>query len=93
MSRAAFGQTYRLEIMLAVAEAEDGLVTLTDLARSLELSTSNVQVALKSLVATGLLSELPKGDNRRRYLLRNPSPAWDWARQMLDQVSVVPADR
>jgi DNA-binding IclR family transcriptional regulator len=93
LSRAAFGQTYRLEIMLAVAEAEDGLVTLTDLARSLELSTSNVQVALKSLVATGLLSELPKGDNRRRYLLRNPSPAWDWARQMRNQVSVVPAGR
>jgi len=88
LSRAAFGQTYRLEIMLAITEVEDGLVTLTDLARTLGLSTSNVQAALRSLVATGLLTELPKGDNRRKYLSRNPSPAWDWARQMSGQVSV-----
>lgn len=92
LSRAAFGQTYRLEIMLAVADVDDGLVTLTDLARTLDLSTSNVQLALKSLVATGLVSELPKGDNRRKYLLRNPSPAWDWARQLRDQASVMAAE-
>jgi len=92
LSRAAFGQTYRLEVMLAVADSSDGLVTLTDLARTLGLSTSNVQLALKSLIATGLLSELPKGDSRRKYLLRNPSPAWDWALQLRAQVSVLPVE-
>lgn len=92
LSRAAFGQTYRLEIMLAIAEAEDGLVTLTDLARTLGLSTSNVQAALRSLVAAGLLSQRPKGGDRRKYLSRNPSLAWDWARQMRDQVSAASTD-
>jgi len=92
LSRAAFGQTYRLEVMLAVADSEDGLVTLTDLAKALEISTSNVQVALRSLVSTGLLSELPKDDNRRKYLLRNPSSAWDWAREMRNQVEISSVD-
>lgn len=92
LSRAAFGQTYRLEVMLAVADSEDGLVTLTDLAKALDISTSNVQVALRSLVATGLLSELPKDDNRRKYLIRNPSSAWDWAREMRNSVEMTSVD-
>lgn len=82
----AFGQTYRLEIMLAIADSDDGLVTLTDLAKALDISTSNVQVALRSLVGTGLLSEVPKDDNRRKYLIRNPSAAWEWVREMRNQV-------
>ncbi|HVV74606.1 MAG TPA: MarR family transcriptional regulator [Mycobacteriales bacterium] len=86
LSRAAFGQTYRLEVMLAIADSDDGLVTLTDLARELDIATSNVQVALRSLVGTGLLSELPKDDNRRKYLIRNPSSAWEWVREMRNHV-------
>lgn len=92
LSRAAFGQTYRLEVMLAVADSEDGLVTLTDLAKALDISTSNVQVALRSLIATGLLSELPRDDNRRKYLIRNPSSAWDWAREMRNSVEMTSVD-
>lgn len=92
LSRAAFGQTYRLEVMLAVADSDDGLVTLTDLAKTLDISTSNVQVALRSLVGTGLLSELPRDDNRRKYLIRNPSSAWDWAREMRNMVEVAVVD-
>ncbi len=92
LSRAAFGQTYRLEVMLAVADSEDGLVTLTDLAKALNISTSNVQVALRSLIATGLLTELPKDDNRRKYLIRNPSSAWDWAREMRNSVAMTSVD-
>ena len=82
MSRAAFGQSYRLEVMLAVADAEDGLVNLTDLARTLDLPTSNVQNPLKSLVTLALISEAPSGDSKRKHYLRNPSHAWDWAREM-----------
>jgi hypothetical protein len=82
VSRAAFGQQYRLEVMLAIAESEDGLVCLTDLAAALRLSVSNVQGALRSLVATGLLAEMPTGDSKRKFLLRNSSAAWEWAREM-----------
>ncbi|MFS0701278.1 hypothetical protein AB6N24_15015 [Cellulomonas sp. 179-A 4D5 NHS] len=82
MSRAAFGQNYRLEVMLAVADAADGLVNLTELARTLDLPTSNVQVPLKSLLTLALISEAPSGDSKRKYYLRNPSHAWAWAREM-----------
>lgn len=85
LSRAAFGQQHRLDVMLAAAHSEDGLVCLTDVARDLNLNASNVQGALKSLVAVGLLSEMPRGDGRRKFYLRNPSPAWDWAKEMAQQ--------
>lgn len=84
LSRDAFGQTYRLEVMLAVAESTDGLICLTDLAQELGISVSNVQLALQSLVKTDLVARLPRGDSRRRHYVRNPSAAWDWARQMRD---------
>lgn len=84
LSRDAFGQTYRLEVMLAVAESPDGLICLTDLAQELGISASNVQLALQSLVKTDLVARLPRGDSRRRHYVRNPSAAWDWAQQMKD---------
>lgn len=82
LSRDAFGQSYRLELMLAIARSEDGLVTLSDLANELRLGTSKIQGALSSLVAVGLLSVMPSDDARRRFLLRNPSAAWQWAEEL-----------
>jgi hypothetical protein len=68
--------------MLAVADAKDGIVCLTDLARTLNFTISNLQQPLKALVATGLLSPLPAGDSRRKFYLRNPSSAWAWASEL-----------
>lgn len=84
LSQAAFGQRYRLELMLAVAESEDGIVCLTDLAHTLNVTISNLQQPLKALVATGLLSPLPAGDSRRKFYMRNPSAAWAWAAELGD---------
>ena len=93
LSHAAFGQQYRLEVMLAAAHSPDGLVCLTDVARELGLSISNVQGSLKSLVTVGLLEEMPAGDSRRKFYLRNPSAAWDWAEQMSQQVGAESSSR
>lgn len=82
LSRDAFGQQYRLEIMLAVAASEDGIVCLSDLAQELSLTPSNIQSGLRSMIDTDLLTELPRGDSRRKFLLRNPSAAWDWAKEL-----------
>lgn len=91
VSRAAFGQAYRLEVMREIARSEDGLVTLTTLARALDVSISNIQAPVRSLIECGLLTELPRGDARSKFLLRNPSAAWDWARE-LDQLADQLAD-
>jgi hypothetical protein len=93
LSRAAFNQTYRLEVMLFIAES-DGFVTQTEVAQGLGLpSVSNVQAPIRSLIDCGLLNPMPKTDNRSRFLARTDSPAWDWARQLRDlatQASVTP---
>lgn len=82
LSRAAFGQRYRLECMLAIADSSDGMVTLSTLAKALDVSTSNIQDPIKSLLATGLISPLDAGDSRSKFYVRNTSTAWDWCREL-----------
>lgn len=79
MSEVLFGQRYRLEAMVAIASAPDGLVCLTDLARLLGLSPSNLQGPLRDLARCGLLTRLPPDDSKRRYYQRNESLAWPFA--------------
>lgn len=81
-STAAFGQSYRLEVMLAVAESTDRRVCLSDLARELDLTTSNVQKPLRALIDVGLLSGPISADLRKKMYTRIDSPAWDWAYQL-----------
>lgn len=88
LSRAAFNQTYRLEVMLAIAESDDGIVSLSGLATSLGLPVSNVQGPVRSLVKLGLLRQAPSGDSRTKYLLRAPSAAWAWARELADAAAI-----
>ncbi|MEW2507078.1 hypothetical protein AB0878_42145 [Amycolatopsis sp. NPDC047767] len=85
VSQHAFGQRYRLELMLAIAQTDDGIVCLTDLAKTLDVTISNLQSPLRALVNTGLLSPLPRGDSRRKFYIRNPSAAWAWAQELSEQ--------
>lgn len=79
--------------MIAIARSQDGLVCLTDLARELDVSISNLQTPLQNLVMLGLISALPRGDGRRKFYIRNASAAWDWARELADAVGVTaPSD-
>lgn len=87
LSKAAFGQAYRLEVMLFVAES-DGFVTQTEIARGLDLPVSNIQAPVRSLISCGLLIALPKSDNRSRFLARTDSPAWEWARSLRELAEV-----
>lgn len=88
LSRAAFNQAYRLEVMLHIADS-DGFVTQTEVAKALDLSVSNVQGPMRSLIDCGLLTPMPRTDNRSRFLARTDSPAWDWARQLRDQAAAI----
>lgn len=93
ISKTAFGQTYRLEVMLAVAGSEDGFVNLTDLAHTVGQPVSSIQAPLRDLIGLGLVSEAPSGDTKRKHYLRNPSTAWAWAQEMARaaQVAAAPA--
>jgi DNA-binding IclR family transcriptional regulator len=82
VSEVLFGQRYRLEAMVAIASAEDGLVCLTDLAQQLGIPPSNLQNPLRDLVRCGLLSRLPPDGSKRRYYQRNESLAWAFADEM-----------
>lgn len=91
LSRAAFNQTYRLEVMLYIADSS-GFITQTEVAQALGLpSVSNVQAPIRSLIDCGLLTPMPKTDNRSRFLARADSPAWDWAHQLRSQASRIDA--
>ncbi|MEC3979831.1 hypothetical protein [Amycolatopsis sp. H20-H5] len=81
-SQVAFGQRYRLELMLAVAASDDGIICLTDLAKELDVAISNLQGPMRSLIGAGLLTPLPRGDSRRKFYIRNASAAWAWAREL-----------
>lgn len=84
VSRVAFGQAHRLELMLAVAASEDGLCTLTELSRHLDVTMSSLQRPFQALMDLGLLTELPDAGTRFRYYARNPSSAWQWAGELAE---------
>jgi hypothetical protein len=92
VSNAAFTQRYRLELMLEVADREDGIVSLTELSKALDVTTSNIQRPFEALVLTRLITPLPDSDSRYRYHIRNPSAAWDWAYELagLDRATSEP---
>ena len=81
-SRQVFGQAHRLEVMLAVARSDDGIVCLTELAKALEVSVSSLQKPFQALVHARLISPLPDADSRYRFYTRNPSAAWAWAEEL-----------
>lgn len=86
MSRAVFGQAYRLELMLAVARSEDGIVSLSEMAQVLSVGISSLQKPFQSLVQARLLSPLPDADSRYRFYVRNASAAWSWAEELAQLV-------
>lgn len=88
VSRSAFGQSHRLELMLAVMESEDGLCTLTELSQCLNVAISSLQRPFQALIDLGLLTALPGAGTRYRYFARNPSSAWQWAAELADTVGV-----
>lgn len=90
VSRIAFGQAHRLELMVVIRASEDGLCTLTELAKQLDVTMSSLQRPLQALIELGLLTPLPDAGTRFRYYARNPSPAWQWASELAAGVNSMP---
>lgn len=88
LSRIAFGQDYRLELMLAIREADGQVVTLGELASQLAIPVSSIQKPFHALVDAGLLTFLDTGESRRKFYQANKSAAWDWAAELASNVSM-----
>lgn len=89
LSHVLFGQRYRLELMVAIAASADGLVCLTDLAKELDVTASNLQNSLRALTSAGLVARMSSGDSRRRYYVRQDSLAWDFATQIAQRAGAL----
>lgn len=86
VSKLAFGQTYRLELMLAILDSDDGICTLSELASALKVSVSSLQLPFDTLVALGMLTPLPEAETRFRHYLRNDDAGWAWATQLASRL-------
>lgn len=82
VSKLAFGQTYRLELMLTILESEDGICTLTELATRLNVRVSSIQLPFETLISLGMLIPIPESDTKFRHYIRNDDIGWSWARQL-----------
>lgn len=79
LSQVVFGQRYRLEVMVAIASSDSGTVCLTDLAKQLNVTASNLQRPLADLLQAGLLSPLPHPNSKRKLYRRRDSLGWAFA--------------
>jgi DNA-binding transcriptional regulator GbsR (MarR family) len=88
LSDAAFGQKYRLELMLVIAANLRDPISLTDLAASANLGISQIQGAFRALVEVGLLQQVHSPNHRRKlYVADAESSAWRWAAEMRDRAA------
>ncbi len=81
-STAAFGQSYRIEVMLAIAEADSRHVALSEISKRLHIQMSSVQRPLQSLVEIGLLTRSEDSSTRTKNYIRNESTGWQFAYEL-----------
>ena len=76
LSDVLFGRSMRLPIAIFVLEKESGLVYPLEIAEELGHKPTYVAQELGRLASIGMVTELPKGDSRRRYFQRLDHPYW-----------------
>lgn len=87
VSKALYGNRYRLEVAAAVAQWEPGVVHARALATELRVPDNVVQGELKHFASAGIL--VPLGRHPRQRTVdyeRMPSPYWSSARELLDSL-------
>jgi len=75
-SKAMFGNLDRLEVAVAIALSEDGLVNATDLSWELRIANNRVRAQLLALAELGLLRPSPGDTAGKRHYLRLENPLW-----------------
>ena len=82
VSKLAFGQKHRLELMMAILNIEDGVCSLTELAIDLCVPLSSLQRPFDALVELDLIRPIPDGETKVRFHIRTSGPAWNWAQSL-----------
>lgn len=82
-----FGNRHRLELLAALAEAEDGRVSLTLLAERLGAPASVYYRPVRDLIEVGVVAKLPQAPGeRRRWYARIGDEFWAGIRTLLGSV-------
>jgi predicted transcriptional regulator len=80
LSKALFGGAqYRVEIGAAIAEGS--VINTAELAEKLGIVRQSVNQELLLLERIGLLARMPKGSDRKVYLIRQESSYWTWCKE------------
>jgi hypothetical protein len=76
-SKALFGNRDRLEVAVAIAKSEDGVVNATDLSFELGMVNSRVRAQLLAFAEVGLLVlGTTPAENGKRWYVRQQSSFW-----------------
>jgi hypothetical protein len=74
-SKVLMGNRDRLEIAVAIAVSEDGVVNATDISRQLGIAPNRVRANLLAFAHVGLLDQ-PPPQSGRRWFIRRSSTFW-----------------
>jgi len=91
VSRGAYGNAYLLEVASAIAAHGKDKFTQSDIVKSTMIDKGLVAVAVRKLLAAGLVRVLPD-EGRERPLFREVSVYWDNARRHHQELVDLPHD-
>lgn len=77
MSKLLLGNQDRLEVGVAVARSEDGMVNATDLGSALGIAQPRVRSQLVALEKAGLLARMPRAGDMKQWFQKRESCFWN----------------
>jgi hypothetical protein len=75
-SKVLMGNRDRLEVAVAVAVSEDGVVNATDISQQLGMANNRVRANLLAFAEVELLDQAPLPQSGRRWFVRRSDPFW-----------------
>jgi hypothetical protein len=75
-SKVLMGNRDRLEVAVAVAVSEDGVVNATDISQQLGMANNRVRANLLAFAEVELLDDAPLSQSGRRWFIRRSNPFW-----------------
>ena len=88
VSRTVFGQGHLLAVACAIMHARGAPLTVSELARQLQVPGSSLQAPLRRLLGAGFVRQAPSSetDRSRPYIARAESAFWPLVAELSDEV-------